>query len=213
MTDKGRRGGQAATNGSDGTKLPPALVKIFSGIEELRRDTDGFQPYSKLCETQTTLKQDLETKKKEIEKKDEQLHDLAKQKDDEIATLKKKISALWDFERRLDEKYKTEFRAWDEDLKRHSTDSTKLSQLKGELETFRKAADDANNQNKQLCNAQERHIQQIDDLKKQVSSLENMSKVKELQLEEAKKSLVTCQSGLKAAKDDLGILQSDPEEL
>jgi hypothetical protein len=89
MSDKGKRGAKAATNGSDGNKFSSALLKITSGFEELQRETDGLQAYEKLCETQAALKQALETQKKEIKQKDEELHDLAKQKDREIAALQK----------------------------------------------------------------------------------------------------------------------------
>jgi chromosome segregation ATPase len=213
MAERSKRGAQAATNGSDGNKVSAALTKITSGIEELRRDTDGLQAYAKLCEAQAALKQDLERKKNDMKKKDEELRGLAKQKDEEIAALQKSISASQEFQQRLHQTYEARIRTWDAESKRHSTDLAQISELKRELETFHKAAEDANNQNQQLRSTLDRHTQQSGELERRFSSLKNRLQMKQLELEETQSELETCQKGFQKTKDDLGILQLDLHEL
>jgi chromosome segregation ATPase len=149
------------------------------------------------------------TLRRGIEKKDEELRGLAKQKDDEIAALQKSISASQEFQQRLHQTYEARIMTWDAESKRHSTDLAQISQLKGELETFHKAAEDANNQNQQLHSTLDRHIQQNGELERRISSLKNRLQRKQLELEETQRELETCQKGLKKTKDDLGILQLD----
>jgi hypothetical protein len=90
---------EATTSGGDGNKFSARLLKVIGEFEELRRDADGLQAYAKLCENQTALKQDVE-KKMEFEKKDEELYDLVKQKDEEIVTLRNTISKSEEFQQR-----------------------------------------------------------------------------------------------------------------
>jgi chromosome segregation ATPase len=213
MSDKVKRGAQPTTGGSDGNKFSAKLLKIVSEFEQLRKDNDGLQAYAKLCENQTALKQDLEKMNKEIEKKDDELHLLAEQKDEEIATLQKTISASQQYEDRLLQTYDTRFRNWDAESKRHSADSTQISKLKRELETSRKATEDANNQKEQLRISLDGQIQQNSELEERASSLSNSYKRKELDLNDTQILLDKYQKRFQTAKHELGILQSDQHKL
>jgi chromosome segregation ATPase len=201
------------TGGTNGNKFADKLHKLFSELEELGRDTDGLQAYAKLCENQSTLRQNLERKEKEIQKRDAELRDLAKEKDDEIARLQKDISESKDFRERLGQDYNTKFKAWDADSQRHSNDSARISQLEHELEESRKATEEVNNKCQQLRSSLNRHTKQKTELEEVVESLKIDCQKKGLELKETKKELEKCEKRLKIAKLELGFLPLDPQEL
>ena len=192
---------------TDGTKrFSGSLSKLARDINDLRKDSHGLKEYDELCNEQNVLKRELLEKKQELEEKDQEIADLCRDKDSQVASMRKEVQQLKMEDEIMTRKYQTQFKCWEADTKRHSTEIEKISQLRHDLQYWRQKAEKADTAKAQLRHQCDERSKRIEDYNKNVESLQRELQMKELMIEKMLAEREDDQNMLTKAKKDIGIL-------
>jgi len=218
MADRVKRGAAPSTKGpskavADVQDFAARLRRNINEIENLCKNAEELKEYGELCDSRTTLRKELEEKGQTIQKLEQELEAARKERDEDVAKLRKEISETKRYQERLTNEYHEQFKAWHADKNRHATDSVELSRLRGELVASQRTVETTDRQNREHTDKiaeQERKLQVI---RKKCSSLRVESQMDKLQLEQAQTNLESCRNDLATTRDDLGILSINREKM
>ncbi len=220
MSEKGKRATPAMVNGagkaaagSNGKKFSAALLKIASDFEKLSRDTEGLQDYEKGLNSQADLQQKLEQKNHEMEGKNREMASIRKERNEEVATLQKKIDKTNEFTERLFREHEARHKVWETEKERHTNDSAELSRLRNELEMSRTAVKKSDGENRELREELGQCKEQLDKCQDQTTILENQYNLSGLQLRDVQNKLQGSQNSVAVLEQKLGILLLDRKKV
>lgn len=185
------------------------LSRLARDIEELRKESHGLSEYDKLCGEQVLLKQKLQQKGQEIDEKNRGMVDLRRVKDDELASLRAEIERLKMVDQILTQKYQTQFKAWDTDRQRFSTEAERLSRIQKECQQWKQRTHHAESANEQLSQLVDQITKEAEGHQSKISQLERDLQVKSLITESAIEEKRALQTQLVNAEKEIGVIAVD----
>ena len=193
-------------------KFSGGLSRLARDINELRKDTNGLKEYDDLCDEQSALKREVEEKDREIGKMQQELDSLGEQKNRETTSLHKDINRMKLKEEAIVQTFLTQYKTWDADMARHSTETDQISQLRDDLQHWEQKAKKVEREKAQLHTDADNSSSQIEDLQKIVDRLERESKIKMLRMEDILAERDEFRTQLAKANKDIGMLSIDDEQ-
>jgi chromosome segregation ATPase len=180
-----RSNGNAPPNGQ---AFASDFKDIVTLISNLSGDSEGFKDYSRLYDSESRLKS-------ELEKKVEELNTLKNMDKD----YKRKIEEVTKEKRILKEEFTSSFMEWQEESKSYVKVLEELSKVKPELEEHRKKLKEANAKESQLS----RDLKLSEERNKK---LENQKRLLELDVEKSRLELSNYSRDQEQVTKDIGVI-------
>ena len=200
-----------ATSGAK--KFSGSLSKLARDIDEIRRDSHGLKEYDKLCFEHSVLKRELQEKNQVIEKRNQAVTDLCKQKDSQIDSMQAKVDQLRTDENVMTRKYQEQFKTWEADIQRHSKETEMISKLQKDLQYWSQRAETAEQAKGQFRSQVGENSKQIEDHQKAIDRLQRDLKMSELMAEKLLTEREDDQKQLAKAVSENGILPIDQSQM
>jgi len=193
------------------------MMNMIRCLDDVRKNTQGFQDYEQLLQEQQRIRQEVEEKDKEIQTLRAQFAENEKQFAEKEKQMQAEIRAKESNGTFLLRQFEARYKEWNEEKSHHSADSVELSRLKVENETLQRQLLSTRDERDKFRDDLQVSQREVDESHRHLESLKRDSKIQGLQLQETslkleaeRKSLEGCRTTLAQLEDDLGMVKLDP---
>ena len=222
MSGKDKRGSNSAPKGPTPNGKPPVqtpenfvtlLNSYFAISDRMRKGKDVLEEYGTLCDNNEALREELEEKDKKLGSAQQELDDLKEQKEEEVRKYEATISQLEAENKRDLHKFEQRVVELNTELERYKTDAAELAKLQRDNQALVRAAIDNDKEKARLRLEAEKSQQENANLNESISTLENQLQMRDLQMQELKKSLKKAEEVASEAESRIGLLHLEPDNV